>query len=46
MVPLLALPDSVYEFALEVWNIGRVANYLGRHYAGDDPRLDALEAQC
>ena len=42
VLPLRVLPDSVFEFALEVLGAGRAFEYLRRHYAGDDPRLDAL----
>lgn len=39
---LSRLPDSVFEFAAEVMGAGRAYNYLGRRYAGEDRRLDAL----
>ncbi len=42
VLPLRVLPDSVYEFAAEVLGYGPAFEYLRRHYAGDDPRLDAL----
>jgi hypothetical protein len=38
---LAVLPDAVFDFAREL--MGPAAfDYLGRHYAGRDPRLDAL----
>jgi hypothetical protein len=40
--PLAIVPDSVFEFAVEVMGASRAFNYLERRYAGDDPRLDAL----
>jgi hypothetical protein len=43
---LLKLPDSVFEFAAEVMGSGRAYEYLRRHYAGSDPRLDALLAEA
>lgn len=39
------LPDSAYVFAREVMGAGRAHAYLSRRYAGDDPRLDALDAE-
>ena len=39
---LSMLPDSVFEFAEEVYGAARAHNYLARRYAGADPRLDAL----
>lgn len=41
-LPLSALPDAAYVFAVEVLGVGRAFNYLRRLYAGDDPRLTAL----
>lgn len=39
---LSRLPDSVFEYAAELMGADRAALYLGRYYAGSDPRLDAL----
>lgn len=40
-ISLSNLPDEVFDFAYEL--MGPAAyDYLGRHYAGEDPRLDAL----
>lgn len=39
---LSVLPDEVFEFAAGLMGADRAALYLGRYYAGDDPRLDAL----
>lgn len=39
---LAMLPDSVYEFAVEVMGPEKAYNYLERRYAGEDARLDAL----
>jgi hypothetical protein len=36
------LPDSVFEFAVELMGAGAAFEYLRRRYAGRDPRLDAL----
>lgn len=44
VLPLKALPDSVFEFAAQYMGEGRAYEYLHRYYAGDDPRLDALLA--
>lgn len=44
--PLAVLPDSVYEFAVEVLGAGPAYEYLKAHYAGSDPRLDALLAEA
>lgn len=41
-LPLVKLPDSVFEFAVEVLGHGPAYNALRRDYAGEDPRLDAL----
>lgn len=41
-LPLACLPDSVYDFALEVLGAGRAYNYLHRTCSGQDVRLDAL----
>lgn len=41
-IPLSALPDSVFEFAVELLGTGPTYNYLRRRYRGTDPRLDAL----
>lgn len=42
--PLGLLPDSVFEFGVEVFGPGRAFEYLRRRYRGEDPRLDALLA--
>lgn len=42
LLALCSLPDSVFEFAIDVMGHGRAYNYLRRHYDGEDPRLDAL----
>jgi hypothetical protein len=39
---LSMLPDRAYGFAAEVLGRDRAYNYLGRRYAGTDPRHDAL----
>jgi hypothetical protein len=39
---LSMLPDSVFEFALEVLTAGPAYNYLRRHYQGEDPRLEEM----
>lgn len=39
---LEALPDSVFEYAVELLGAGLAFETLGRYYAGDDPRLQAL----
>ena len=39
---LAVLPDSVYEFAVELMGAGAAYEYLRRRYAGEDGRLDAL----
>lgn len=41
----LDLPDSAYAFARDVMGAGAAHEYLSRRYAGDDPRLDALDAE-
>lgn len=43
-VPLSAsaLPDSVFEFAVELMGNGAAFEYLRRRYLGPDPRLDVL----
>jgi hypothetical protein len=41
-LPLWVLPDSVYEFALELLGPGPAYEWLRRRYDGGDPRLDAL----
>jgi hypothetical protein len=43
-LPLLVsdLPDSVFEFAVELIGADRAWSYLRARYAGPDPRLDAL----
>jgi hypothetical protein len=35
----------VFEFARELMDAGPAYEYLGRFYAGSDPRLDALLAE-
>lgn len=40
---LFMLPDSVFDFAAEIFGPGKAYNYLGRTYAGPDPRLNALD---
>lgn len=40
--PLEELPDSVFEFGVEVFGPGRAHDYLRRRYGGEDPRLYAL----
>lgn len=42
VLPLAALPDSVYAFAAELLGAPRAYEYLRRRYAGGDVRLDAL----
>lgn len=39
---LADLPDSVFEFAVELMGAGPAYEYLARYYRGDDERLDAL----
>jgi hypothetical protein len=39
------LPDSVFEFSRDLLGGGLAFELLGRYYAGDDPRLDALLAE-
>lgn len=41
-VPLSALRDENYEFAVELLGTGRAYEYLRRLYRGEDPRLNAL----
>jgi hypothetical protein len=41
-LPLSVLPDSVFEFAVELMGASAAYCYLRRYYAGEDPRLDAL----
>ena len=43
-LPLVVLPDAVYAFARDLMGDGRAYNYLARHYAGEDARLEALIA--
>lgn len=40
------LPDSVFEFAVELMGAGPAYEYLRRYYRGDDGRLDALLAEA
>lgn len=42
VLPLHVLPESVYSFAVELLGNGAAYEYLRRHYARGDPRLDAL----
>lgn len=44
-LPLAVLPDSVYEFALELLGPGPAFEYLRRRYQGEDWRLDELLAR-
>lgn len=44
VIALSKLPDSAFEFAAELLGPGRAYNDLRRHYAGEDPRLQALLA--
>lgn len=39
---VMVLPDSVFEFAVELMGRGEAHAYLSRVYRGRDPRLDAL----
>lgn len=41
-LPLWVLPDSAFEFAVELMDESRAYVYLRRAYRGGDPRLDAL----
>lgn len=41
-IPLSALHDSVFEFAVELLGTEPAYNYLRRRYRGSDSRLDAL----
>jgi hypothetical protein len=41
-LPLVRLPDACFEFAVELVGAGLAYELLGRYYAGDDPRLEAL----
>lgn len=43
---VVRLPDPVFEFAIELLGAERAALYLGRYYAGSDPRLDALLSEA
>lgn len=44
---LAVLPNSVFEFAEEVFGALKAYEYLRRYYAGEDPRLTALvEDSC
>lgn len=40
--PLRVLPDSVFEFAVELMGVGPAYEYLRRRYSGEDERLTAL----
>lgn len=42
VLPLGVLPDSVFEFAVELLGAGEAFEYLRRRYWGEDARLDAL----
>lgn len=41
-IALTSLPDSVYEFGVELLGPGAAYEYLRKRYRGQDPRLDAL----
>lgn len=41
-LPMRLLPDSVFEFAIEVLGFGPSYQYLARYYGGSDPRHDAM----
>ncbi len=41
-LPLRVLPDSVYEFAIELLGRGPAYEFLRRRYTGKDWRLDEL----
>lgn len=43
-LPCRVLPDSVFEFAVELFEAPGAYAYLSRRYAGPDPRLDLLVA--
>jgi hypothetical protein len=42
VLPVSRLPDSVFEFAVELLGRERAWSYLRRMYSGGDARLDAL----
>lgn len=44
VLPLELLPDSVFEFAVELMGAGAAYEYLRRYYAGSDRRLAELIA--
>lgn len=41
-VPLSALRDENYDYAVELLGVGPAYDYLRRYYRGEDPRLKAL----
>lgn len=41
-LPVAVLPDSVFEFAVELLGASAAFEYLRRYYRGEDPRLEAL----
>jgi hypothetical protein len=43
-IPAVLVPDSALEFGADLMGPQRAAAYIRRYYAGNDPRLDALEA--
>lgn len=42
LIPLLALPDAAYGFAVDLLGAEAAFMYLRRRYGGEDPRLGAL----
>jgi hypothetical protein len=40
------LPDSCFEFAVELMGAGQAYEWFARYYRGEDPRLDALLAEA
>lgn len=42
VIPLTALGNSVFVFAVELWGCGKTYAYLRRYYSGSDPRMDML----
>lgn len=46
VLPLAVLPDSVFEFALELMGAGPAYEYLRRRYQGEDARLGELLAKA
>jgi hypothetical protein len=45
VIPLVVLPDAAIAFAREIFGPGKASAYLRKRYAGDDPRLDRLDAE-